>query len=102
MARLLHRSPQTLVLQGLLLHFLHGGFAGIAFALVLSLLPFRVPIVVTGMVFGLILWVIALLMIKPVTGVGIREHSLKLLPLIVSFGGHLLYGLLLGLGVSLV
>jgi hypothetical protein len=102
MARMLHRPPQNLVLQGLFLHFVHGGLAGVAFALVLPLLPFRVPIAVTGVAFGLILWVIALLMMKPVTGVGMRDHSLKLLPLIVSLGGHLLYGLLLGLGVSLV
>ena len=98
MARLLHRPAQTLVPQGLLLHFLHGGIAGILFVLVLPLLPFGIPIIATSVAFGLVLWVIALLIMNPVTGIRIRDHSL--LSLIVSFVGHLLYGIVLGLVVS--
>jgi hypothetical protein len=95
--RLLHRSPQSAVVPGLFLHFLHGGLAGIIFTL---LLPFvAIPTIEAGFGFGIVLWLIALVIMKPVTGIGFRRHRLRLLPLFVSLAGHVLFGLLLGLGV---
>jgi uncharacterized membrane protein YagU involved in acid resistance len=100
MARLLHRPPQGLVVQGLVLHFVHGGVAGIIFVLMLSIFSLGIPIVEVGVAFGLLLWVIAMLIIKPITGIGFRNHPMRLLPLVVSLGGHLLYGILLGFVVG--
>jgi hypothetical protein len=100
MARLLHRPPKDLVFQGLIFHFMHGGLAGIIFALILPILSLRIPILETSVSYGLLLWVIAILIMKPITGIGFRNHPMRLLPLVVSLGGHLLYGIVLGLVVS--
>ena len=98
--RLLHRSTESVVAQGLLLHFLHGGLAGIVFALLLPTIP-SIPSIETGVGFGIALWIIALAIMKPVTGVGFSRHPLMPLPLIVSLAGHVLYGFLLGLVVTM-
>lgn len=101
MARLSRRPAQFLVTGGLLLCFLNGGLAGIVF--VLSLRPLvsgLVTLVVVGVIFGLGLWLVELLVMKPLTGMRIR--ILRLLPLVVSLGGHLLYGGLLGLLAGLL
>jgi len=100
MARLLQRPPQDLVVQGLVLHFVHGGLAGIIFALMLPIFSLGIPVVEAGVAFGLLLWVIAMLIMKAVTGIGFRNHPMGLLPHVVSLGGHLLYGILLGLVVG--
>jgi uncharacterized membrane protein YagU involved in acid resistance len=97
--RLLRRSPNTVIVQGLLFHILHGGLAGIVFVSVLSLAP-NVPINDAAVGFGLILWVVSLFILKPVTGVGLRGHPLGLSPFIVSLTGHILYGMSLGLLVN--
>jgi len=94
----MNRAPRSVVAQGLLLHFLHGGLAGIVFVLLLPSIQ-NVPVIVAGVGFGFVLWIVALLIMKPLTGVGFRHQSLSPLPLIVSFGGHILYGLLLALAV---
>jgi hypothetical protein len=94
MARLLGRPPEHLVSQGLILHFLHGGLAGIVFVLMLPIVP-RIPIISAGVAFGLILWVISLLIMRPVTGVGLGGHHLQWLTLVVALAGHLFYGILL-------
>jgi uncharacterized MnhB-related membrane protein len=95
-SRLLRRSPNTVIVQGLLFHVLHGGIAGIVFVILLSLVP-NVPITDAAVGFALILWVVSLFIFKPVTGVGLRGHPLGLLPFIVSLAGHILYGVSLGL-----
>jgi hypothetical protein len=99
MGRLMHRPPELVVVPGLLLHFLHGGLAGIVFALLLPNIP-SIPSIGAGVGFGIVLWIIALMIMKPVTGVGFHDHPLRLLPLIVSLGGHVLYGLFLGVAVA--
>lgn len=99
--RIMNRAPHSVVAQGLLLHFLHGGLAGIVFVLLLPSIQ-NVPVIVAGVGFGIILWIIALLIMKPLIGVGFRHQSLNLMPLIVSFGGHILYGLFLGLAVTYI
>jgi len=99
--RLLRRSPDTVIVQGLLFHVLHGGIAGIVFVIVLSLAP-NVPIAVAAVGFGLMLWVVSLFLLKPVTGVGFRDHPLGLSPFIVSLAGHVLYGVSLWLLVIIL
>ena len=99
--RLMRRSPQTVVAPGLVLHFLHGGVAGIVFVLLLSNIP-SILSIGAGVGFGIVLWIIALIIMKPVTGIGFRDHPLRLLPLIVSLGGHVLYGLFLGVTVAYI
>jgi hypothetical protein len=100
MARFLQRPAKELVIEGLALHFLHGGLAGIVFALLLPIIALSISVVEAGVVFGLILWIVALLIMKPVTCVGFFSHPLRLLSLVVNFLVHLLYGILLGLMVS--
>ena len=94
--RIMHRSPQTVVLQGIILHFLHGGLAGIVFALLLSEVP-NIPTFEAGIMFGLLLWIIALIIMRPVTGVEFWHHPLGLPAILVSLFGHILYGMFLGL-----
>jgi len=94
--RLLRRSPNTVIVQGLLFHVLHGGIAGIVFVIVLSLAP-SVPITDAAVGFGLVLWVVSLFIFKSVTGVGLRSNPLGLSPFLVSLAGHILYGVSLGL-----
>lgn len=101
MAHFLHRPPQDLLVPGLALHFVHGGLAGIVFTLVLAVSYVHNPIAI-GAVFGFVLWVLAVLLMKPVTGTGFRGHQLGQLSLVVSLLGHLIYGILLGLLVGLI
>jgi hypothetical protein len=98
MARLPGRHPHHLVSQGLILHFLHGGLAGIVFVFLLPVVP-RITIMHAGVAFGLILWIISLLIMRPVTGVGIGGHPSRWLALIVALAGHLVYGILLAFSV---
>jgi len=99
--RLVRRSPNTTLAQGLMLHVLHGGIAGIIFVLLLSLAP-SARIMDAAVEFGLVLWVVSLLILKPVTGVRLRGHPLGLSPFIVSLAGHILYGVSLGLLVNIL
>ena len=100
-AHFLHRPPQDLLVPGLALHFVHGGLAGIVFTIILAASYVHNTIVV-GAAFGLVLWVIAVLLMKPVTGTGFRDYQLGQLSLVVSLLGHLIYGILLGLLVGLM
>jgi len=97
--RLLRRSPNTAIAQGLMLHILHGGIAGIIFVLILSLGQ-SARIMDAAVEFGLVLWVVSLFILKPVTGVRLLDHPLGLSPFIVSLAGHILYGVSLGLLVN--
>jgi len=99
--RLMQRSPQSVVAPGLALHFLHGGLAGIIFVLFLPSIP-SIPSIVAGVGFGIVLWITALGIMRPVTGVGFRGHPLGRLPLIVSLGGHIIFGLILGIAVAYI
>jgi hypothetical protein len=50
-----------------------------------------------GILYAIILWVITLLPIhKPITGLSVWSHPLGRGPLIVSFCGHIVYGISLG------
>ncbi|MGD0422071.1 MAG: DUF6789 family protein [Candidatus Bathyarchaeia archaeon] len=98
MGRMMNRSPPSVVAPGLLLHFVHGGLAGIIFTLLLPEIS-SIPTIEAAIGFGIVLWIIALIIMKPVTGIELRRHPLSILPLIVSLGGHILFGLILGLAV---
>ena len=100
-AHFLHRPPQDLVVQGLALHFLHGGLAGIVFTIMLTVSYVHNTILI-GAAFGFVLWILAVLLMKPVTGTGFRGHQLGQVSLVVSLLGHLIYGILLGLLVGLM
>lgn len=97
MARLLHRSPDPLVVEGQLLHFLQGGLLGILFAVVVPLLPWSLNRFLAGLAYGLVLWTISLVILKPITGRGVGDNPLGRIPFLGSLLGHLLYGAILGL-----
>ena len=51
-----------------------------------------------GLVYGLLVWIVTLAPIhKPITGLSIIHHPLGYFPTLISIGGHVLYGLTLGL-----
>jgi hypothetical protein len=53
--------------------------------------------IILGIVYGTLLWTITLLPIhKPITGLSVWNHPLGRGPAIVSFCGHILYGITLG------
>lgn len=73
------------------LHFLNGILAGIAF-------PFVISLPLLGILYGFILWILTLIPIhKPITGFSPWNHPLGHQPALVSLGGHIVYGFILGL-----
>lgn len=86
-----------------LLHIINGTLAAIVFPVVylfftplFFLNKFSFSIIV-GIIYGILLWVLTLLPIhKPITGLSIWNHPLGKGPLIISFCGHVLYGITLG------
>jgi hypothetical protein len=87
-------------------HFLNGALAGIAFPYI-SIFPLHsvnaLSISLFGVVYGIVLWTITLVPIhKPITGYSPWNHPLGHLPAIASFGGHLVYGFVLGLVVAII
>ena len=87
------------------LHFLNGSLAGIAFPLILSILGvpiIRDYILVSFVAYGFMLWIVTLVPIhKPITGYSVWNHQLGHLPSIASLIGHLIYGLVLGIGIMI-
>ncbi|HTH23085.1 MAG TPA: DUF6789 family protein [Nitrososphaeraceae archaeon] len=87
------------------LHFLNGSLAGIAFPLILSIpnVPItRDYILVPSVTYGFMLWIVTLVPIhKPITGYCVWDHQLGHLPSIASLIGHLIYGLVLGIGIMI-
>jgi hypothetical protein len=83
------------------LHFLNGTLGGLLF-------PFVVPyfvnpdstmlVTLAGIVYGLLLWLFTLVPIhKPITGLAVWNHPLGHSPAFVSVGGHVIYGVVMGL-----
>jgi hypothetical protein len=101
-------SKTTIHFKGIFfLHFLNGILAGIAFPYivysVISLLGVLdiAPIYLLGVLYGSVLWLLTLAPIhKPITGFSPWNHPLGHIPALASFGGHLLYGIILGAIVS--
>jgi len=87
------------------LHFLNGSLAGIAFPLILSILDVPITrdyILVSSVAYGFMLWIVTLVPLhKPITGYSVWNHQLGHLPSIVSLIGHLIYGLVLGIGIMI-
>ena len=87
------------------LHFLNGGLAAAPFPLVVALLPSLtvVPLVATGVLYGILLWILTLFPIhRPITGVWLTNHPQGFLPVAASFLGHLIYGVSLSLLIVLM
>jgi len=54
-----------------------------------------------GIAYGLMLWIVTLVPIhKPITGLSPWNHPLGQLPALASLGGHILYGIVLGIVVD--
>ena len=82
------------------LHFLNGalGGLGLVLALYLILALNNIPLIVLAAGYGFILWIITLVPIhKPITGIHPWNHPLGKGPALASLGGHLLYGVILGI-----
>jgi hypothetical protein len=87
-----------------LLHIINGTLAALVFPFVylfstslFFINKFSISII-TGIRYGILLWVLTLLPIhKPITGLSVWNHPLGKGPLIISLCGHILYGLALGI-----
>jgi hypothetical protein len=87
-----------------LLHIINGTLAALVFPVVylfstslFFINKFSISII-TGIIYGILLWVLTLLPIhKPITGLSVWNHPLGKGPLIISLCGHILYGLTLGI-----
>ena len=80
------------------LHFLNGSLGGLGLLLGLILFPHIVNIhfLILGSMYGIFLWVLTLIPIhKPITGINPFRHPLGTGPVIVSFLGHIFYGITL-------
>lgn len=99
-------NKTTIHFKGIfLLHFLNGTLAGIAFPFIVYFAIWGTPHVVSiylpGTLYGLVLWLLTLVPIhKPITGLSPWNHPLGHLPALVSLGGHIVYGIVLGAIVS--
>jgi hypothetical protein len=82
------------------LHFLNGTLGGILFPFVVTYLinsHSMMLVTFSGIVYGWLLWIITLVPIhKPITGLGVWNHPLGHYPALVSLGGHVVYGVVLG------
>ena len=87
-----------------LLHIINGTLAALVFPFVYLFFTslffinkFSISII-TGIIYGILLWVLTLLPIhKPITGLSVWNHPLGKGPLIISLCGHILYGFTLGI-----
>jgi hypothetical protein len=89
------------------LHFLNGTLAGVAFPFIIYSFGFLVlsnimSIYLLGVAYGFVLWIFTLLPIhKPITRFSPWNHPLGHLPALASLGGHIIYGMVLGIVVNL-
>lgn len=95
--RVLHRPRETLVAPGLIFHFLHGCLAGIVFAIVVSIMTLGLPVPLLGVGYALLLWIIGLVIFKPIIGKRIPGDRSGRIAISVNLAGHLVYGTVLGL-----
>jgi hypothetical protein len=92
-----------------LLHFLNGTIAGIAYPFLfysvvsyLGISDFAL-IYMIGILYGIILWLLTPVPIhKPITGFSPWNHPVGRLPALASLGGHVVYGIVLGLFVETI
>lgn len=86
-------------------HFLNGTLVGIAFPFIITY-PFPsyiddiIKLLLVGIIYGLMVWIVTLIPIhKPITGLSIWNHPLGRWPAIASLGGHIVYGVILGITI---
>lgn len=90
------------------LHIVNGSLAGIAYPFILSILDISIRSdyiynIALSMVYGFVLWSVTLVPIhKPITGYPVWNHYLGHLPSIASVTGHLIYGLVLGVLITII
>src|ERR671915_184881 len=102
------KKKTTIHFNGIfLLHFLNGTLAGIAYPFlfysVFSYLRISDSALISmiGILYGIVLWLLTLIPIhKPITGFSPWNHPLGRLPALASLGGHVVYGIVLGLFVE--
>jgi hypothetical protein len=87
-------------------HFLNGALTGIAFPFIASsftiVIHYIMPFSLLGILYGIILWILTLAPIhKPITGFSPWNHPLGHVPALAGLGGHVLYGIVLGIVLSL-
>ena len=86
------------------LHFLNGTLGGLLFPFVVTylIIPHSMLLVILlGIVYGGLLWIITLVPIhKPITGLAVWNHPLGHYPALVSLGGHVVYGVVLGFMIA--
>jgi hypothetical protein len=86
------------------LHFLNGTLGGLLFPFVVTylIIPHSMMLVILlGIVYGGLLWIITLVPIhKPITGLAVWNHPLGHYPALVSLGGHVVYGVVLGFMIA--
>jgi hypothetical protein len=86
-------------------HFLNGTLVGIAFPFIItylfpSYIDDIIKLLLLGIIYGLIVWIVTLIPIhKPITGLSIWNHPLGRWPAITSLGGHMVYGVILGITI---
>jgi hypothetical protein len=84
-------------------HFLNGILAGIAFPFIVvsfftGFIYSSISLLLLGTLYGFVLWIITLIPIhKPITGFSPFNHPLGHMPALASLGGHIVYGIVLGL-----
>jgi len=75
------------------LHFANGGLGGIGFVLVLMIFPLAASNVISGISYGVFLWIVTLIPIhRPITGITPWKHPDGIIPVLTSLIGHLVYG----------
>ena len=98
MSYLTKKNVDEVVLSGLVLHFINGGLAGIAFSVLIWFLGISYWLPGMGIIYGILLWFFTLALIhERVTGLSLRKHPLGLTPSIISLVLHLVYGFMLGI-----
>ena len=89
------------------LHFLNGALAGMVFPFVVSVFTFltvvTMPVTVSlGIIYGFALWILTLVPIhKPITRFSAWDHRLGHMPALASLSGHIIYGFVLSIIISL-
>jgi hypothetical protein len=100
----LPRESNNIYFKGIFFfHFLNGILAGIAFPFIVAsffttLVNSSTSLLSLGTLYGFVLWIITLVPIhKPITGLSPFNHPLGHIPAFASLGGHIVYGLVLGI-----
>ena len=98
MSRITNKPIDTIILYGIISHFINGTLAGIAYRIIIHIIYLPIPSILTGLIYGILLWIFTLALIhKPITGVSISNHPQGVTPILVSLLLHAIYGILLSI-----